>query len=81
MIGFIYWSTDIIDTSLSYLEVMPEVQYKFENGTLVNSTLTYEICNNYEYKILKEFKHSWVSEYKIEWLLQLLIYYETSKKV
>ena len=39
-VAFFYWSTDIINISLSYLEVMPEVSYKNENGTFINTSLT-----------------------------------------
>ena len=65
-VAFFYWTTDIINISLSYLEVMPEVSYKNKNGTFINTTLTYEICDSYQYKVINYKKHSFVSYYHIE---------------
>ena len=61
----IWVSLDILSISLPYLEKMPTVSYKLDNGTFKNSTLTYKICETKNYTIIEKSGHSWVVEYNI----------------
>ena len=50
---------------LPFLEKVPDVSY-YKNNSLVNTSLTYEICKTEKYNITKIYNYSWVSHYNIE---------------
>ena len=61
IIGFLVWnSLSLIQTSISILERMPQVEYKNET-----TDLTYDICNE-EYKVVEKYSFSWISDMGIE---------------
>ena len=61
IIGFWIWnSLSLIQTSISILERMPEVNYKNET-----TDLTYDICEE-EYTIVKKYDFTWISDMGIE---------------
>lgn len=60
---FCWFCFELLNVSLSFLEMMPYVTYQLENGTNVTTKLTYEICNEFKYEIVNSTGHSWVTEF------------------
>ena len=63
---FCWFCFELLSVSLSFLEMMPYVSYPLQNGTIVETKLTYDICKGNNYTKLNETGHSWVSEFNRE---------------
>jgi MFS family permease len=63
---FCWFCFELLSVSLSFLEMMPYVEYPMENGTEVQTKLTYDICKGHNFTILNRTNHSWVSDFDIE---------------
>jgi OCT family organic cation transporter-like MFS transporter 16 len=63
---FVFWFCfEILSVSLSFLEMMPYVQYSI-NGTIFQTKLNYDICRRYNFTELNRTYASWVSEFNGE---------------
>ena len=64
---FCWFSFELLSVSLSFLEMMPQVTYFLENGTMIPPTkLTYDICKKYNFTKVSVSNASWVTEFDRE---------------
>ena len=66
VITFLLWSSfELISVSLSFLEMMPYVEYSLNNDK-IKTRLNYQICEGKNYTIINSSNASWVIEFKEE---------------